>query len=226
MITLLIGDTDLDYAKKIISNVVKKNERLRLVDIVTSDNEALRAIKEYRPHLFVLNADVIDESKISKLEHAPKCIGFTENSDVSLVKKYLMKDANIKLLEKRINKVITENDFYQTKERIVHDFAMLKFNFSRAGTTYLMESILYSYKHRTEFLHNNLEKMVYPAIAKKFHTTPEHVKWLIIKSINEMYDRNNFDNTLKEMSNYFYYNNKVKPTAKVIISIFIAKLEL
>ena len=79
--------------------------------------------------------------------------------------------------------MIDDNEFFETKEKIIHDFAMLKFNFSRTGTKYLMESILYSFEHRDEYLHENLEKNVYPVIAEKFNTNPKHVKWVIIKSI-------------------------------------------
>lgn len=225
MITLLIGDTDLNYAKEIISNIIKKNERLRLIDIVTSDKEAINAIKRYKPHFFILNADIFNIERIQKIEHAPKCICFTENEDLSLIKKYLMKNCNMKILEKRVNKLISENEFYQTKERIVHDFAKLKFNFSRVGTTYLMESIMYSYQHRQDYYHNNLERYVYTAVAEKYNTTPIKVKWLIIKSINEMYDKNYFEDSLKTVTDYFYYTNQVKPTAKVIIATFITKLD-
>ena len=50
MVTLLIGDADLRFAKSIISTVVRNNERMRLIDITTNNDETINAIKNYRPH--------------------------------------------------------------------------------------------------------------------------------------------------------------------------------
>ena len=41
MVTLLIGDADLRFAKSIISTVVRNNERMRLIDITTNNDETI-----------------------------------------------------------------------------------------------------------------------------------------------------------------------------------------
>lgn len=225
MITLLIVEYDLKFVKSIISTVVKNNDNMRLINICTTTDEAIHDIRKYKPHLLLINSDIVDMDKILKLKYKPPFLAFTDNPTKSAIKKYLLKNTDIKLINKKVNQLIAENSFAQTKERLVNDFAKLKFNFSRVGTTYLMESILYSYEHKKSFLYDNLEKNVYPVIAKKFNTSAINVKWVIVKSINEMYDRNCAENSLSTVADYFYFTNGVKPTAKIILSTFLAKLE-
>ena len=225
MVTLLIGDPDLKFAKSIISNIVKNNERMRLIDITTTEEETIKAIKEYTPHIAIINTDMVNMDLFKKIEHKPSIVPFTENDMKSAIKKYYLKNTNIKLIEKRVNELIRENDYAQTKEKVVNIFSKLKFNFSRSGTTYLMESILYSYEHKNSFIYENLEKYVYPEVAKKYNTSAVNVKWVIVKAINEMYNRNCTDNTLNTVADFFYFTNKVKPTAKVVLTTVLAKLD-
>lgn len=225
MITLLIVESDLRFAKSIISTVVRNNEKMRLIDIVTTTEEAITAIKKYKPHLLIINSDIADMDKLEKVSYKPPFIAFTENPTKSAIKKYFLKTIDMKLVNKRVKQIIAENNFAQTQERLITDFAKLKFNFSRIGTAYLMECIMYSYKHKHTFLYDNLEKNIYPVIAKKHNTTAVNVKWVIVKSINEMYDRNCTENTLNNIADYFYFKSGIKPTAKIILSTFLAKLE-
>ena len=46
-----------------------------------------------------------------------------------------------------------------------------------------------------------------------------------VKSINEMYNRNCIDKTLNTVADFFYFTNDIKPTAKVIITTVLARLE-
>ena len=41
-----------------------------------------------------------------------------------------------------------------------------EFNFNLNGTTYLLESIVYSYMNKDKYVSENLEKNVFPKIAK------------------------------------------------------------
>ncbi len=225
MVTLLIGDADLRFAKSIISTVVRNNERMRLIDITTNNDETINAIKNYRPHIAIIDTDMVNVDAFKKLEHVPSIIPFTENPSKSAIKKYYLKSTNIRLIEKRVNELIEQNDFAQTKEKIINIFSRLKFNFCRAGTKFLIESILYTYEHKNELLYENLEKMVYPIVAEKYNTSAINVKWVIVKSINEMYNRNCIDKTLNTVADFFYFTNDIKPTAKVIITTVLARLE-
>lgn len=225
MITLLIVESDLKFAKSIISSIVRSNDNMRLIDITTTTEEAISAIRKYKPHLLIINSDIVDMDQILKLRYKPPFVAFTENPTKSAIKKYFLKNTDIKLVQKKVKQIIAENSFAQTKEKIITDFAKLKFNFSRVGTTYLMECILYSYKHKKTFLYDNLEKNIYPIIGKKFNTSAVNVKWTIVKSINEMYDRNCSENSLSTVADYFYFTKGTKPTAKIILSTVLAKLQ-
>ena len=40
-----------------------------------------------------------------------------------------------------------------------------------------------------------------------------------------MYDRNYIENSLESVCNFFYFTNSLKPTAKVILTRMLVKLE-
>ncbi len=225
MINLLIADSDLNFAKKIINQIIRKDERLRLIDIASNTQEMLDACKSDKPQLIIINTDIINVLKLDNLDYTPNLLLFTDSISNNDSNQYLSKDADIMCIEKEISKIIFKNDSSKNKSLLLNTFGMLKFNLSRIGTKFLMESILYSYENRELLLYKNLEKNVYPEIAKRNNTTPSNVKWVIIKSINEMYNRNYIENSLDSVCHFFYFTDYSKPTAKIILTTMLGKLD-
>ena len=225
MINLLIADSDQIFVKNIISKIVRKNERIRIVDIVSSTKEVLNVCKLTKPDIIIANVDIIDISKLNKIDYAPKLLLFTNSASIANSNSYFLKTSSIKSIEKKINEIISQKDLATAKNKVVSDFSKLKFNFSRIGTNLLIESILYSYENKESFIYENLEKNVYPEIAKRHNTTAINVKWVIIKSVNEMYDRNCIENSLDTVCSFFFYSNTIKPTAKIILTTMLVKLD-
>lgn len=225
MINLLIVDSTSSFTKKLINQIIGKNERIRLLGIASSEKEALDICKYDAPQLIIVDVDTINISNLNNLDCKPYFLFFTNSDLYSNSSNYLLKTSNITLIEEKINKIISKIDVDRTKFEIINTFGKLKFNLSRIGTRFLIESILYSYETKDLNLYRNLEKNVYPEIAKRNNTTPSNVKWVIIKSINEMYDRNYIENSLESVCNFFYFTNSLKPTAKVILTRMLVRLE-
>lgn len=225
MINLLIVDSTSSFTKKLINQIVGKNERIRLLGIASSEKEALDICKYDAPQLIIVDADNINVSSFNSLEYESYFLFFTNSDSYLDSNNYVLKTSDITFIEEKINKIISKIDVNKTKFEIINTFGKLKFNLSRIGTRFLIESILYSYETKDLNLYRNLEKNVYPEIAKRNHTTPSNVKWVIIKSINEMYDRNYIENSLESVCNFFYFTNSLKPTAKVILTRMLVKLE-
>ena len=225
MINLLIVDSTSSFTKKLINQIVGKNERIRLLGIASSEKEALDICKYDAPQLIIVDADNINVSSFNSLEYEPYFLFFTNSDSYLDSNNYVLKTSDITFIEEKINKIISKIDVNKTKFEIINTFGKLKFNLSRIGTRFLIESILYSYETKDLKLYRNLEKNLYPEISKRNHTTTSNLKWVIIKSINEMYDRNYIENSLESVCNFFYFTNSLKPTAKVILTRMLVKLE-
>lgn len=225
MITLLIIDYDLNYAKNIISNIVTNNERIRLLDIATSTKEALHIISNFKPHFAIINTDVVDMEKINELDYKCKSILVTANHEKWVKGNYVLKSNDFTVLKDRVSELLEKNDFAQLKEQVIKYFWKLKFNISTKGSMYLMDCILYCYKHRNTYSFDSLRSTLYPLIAQKYNTTAHLVSSNIKLAVNEMYDRNYIENSLDYIEEFFYFSKNMKPTAKVIISTFMSKLE-
>lgn len=225
MINLLIADSDLNFVKKIVNQIIRKNERIRLIDIASSTKEALDVCTSDKPQLIIINADIISSLEFTTLNYSPYFLFFTDSTSLANSNQYLLKSTNISGIEEKINKIISKKDIDKTKNKLINTFGNLKFNLSRVGTKFLIESILYSYETKDLYLYKNLEKNVYPEIAKRNNTTASNVKWVIIKSINEMYNRNYIENSLEYVCNFFYFTNYSKPTAKIILTTMLCKLD-
>ena len=225
MIKFLIVENDLKYAKKIISNIIKENEQIRLIDIISSPelDDTISAIRKCRPHICIMNSDLINVDKILSFPYPTAFICVTDDPLKSAIKKFYLKD-DITPVKEQVKKLIKETEYNRIKDYIESELYNLKFDFELKGTMYLVESILFSYYHSNPFVYENLEKNVYPEIAKKFNTTMYHVKWGIIQAVNHMYDLNYSEGTLRSLCDYFYFSTNYKPTAKIIITTFLAKL--
>ena len=211
------SDSDLKFARRIIRNIVRKNENIRLIDIGTSTKETFNIIKDYTPDICILNIDIIDISKIKELKKLPYFIFVTSESTKVDSTKCLLKAKNTELIEKNLNEIINSNDFSKAKEKLINVLGKLKFDFSRNGSLFLIDSILYSYENIESNIYENLERNVYPYVANKYHTGVSNVRKCIISAVQDMYNKNYIDNTTNVLFDYFYFDDQIKPTPKLVI---------
>jgi len=142
----------------------------------------------------------------SHLEKSSKYTLFLEDAESSKIIKKLNSFIN-KISEKAINRKV---------RKILEKF---NFDFKLIGTHYLLESIVYSYLTKDSYSFENLQKNIYPHIAKKYNTTVSSVKWSIIRSINNSkasYSKNDLENLPIDI--------KEKFTPKTIITLLVARL--
>ena len=89
----------------------------------------------------------------------------------------------------------------------------LHFDFKLNGTNFLLEAIVYSYLHKTEYLFENLEKNIYPQVANICNVSYEIVKWSIVRSVNIM------NNHIKNSEFFNNCNEKITPKSLIYIII-------
>ena len=99
----------------------------------------------------------------------------------------------------------------------------LHFDFKVLGTTYLIETILYCYENRADCVFDNLERNVYPHIAKKYNASLNKVKWDIIRTTEIMNTNVSLINQ-KHLPDTLKVNVFEKTTAKQLIGAILANL--
>ncbi len=91
------------------------------------------------------------------------------------------------------------------------------------GYQYLREAIMLSVED--EEMLGAVTKILYPAIAKKYHTTSSRVERAIRHAIEVAWNRGNLD-TLDSMFGYTIHVGKGKPTNSEFIALIVDKIRL
>lgn len=129
------------------------------------------------------------------------------NEDAREVTKESINDKNMHDLEKDVTDIIHE----------IGVPAHIK------GYQYLREAIMMSVKD-AEML-SAVTKILYPGIAKKYHTTSSRVERAIRHAIEVAWNRGNMD-TLDSMFGYTINVGKGKPTNSEFIALIVDKIRL
>jgi two-component system response regulator (stage 0 sporulation protein A) len=91
------------------------------------------------------------------------------------------------------------------------------------GYQYLREAIILTIQDMD--IINSVTKILYPAVAKKFHTTPSRVERAIRHAIEVAWDRGDIE-TLQNFFGYTVSNIKGKPTNSEFIAMIADRLSL
>lgn len=214
MFKLIFFNQNLNIVKNLYNNIFGELNNLQLIGIASDEKELESLYNDSGANTIIINSKYINNNQIKNIVEKFKVkIIFTEK---------LPKVSNNKFtlfipiyLETTELKKILNNFFFKIDEKLIYKkvYNLLfnsNFNFKLLGTTYLINSIVYSYINIDNNVSDNLEKNVYPYIAKKFNVSNSNVKWSIIRSINNYYESNN--------------NQIDKPTPKNLINELLCKL--
>lgn len=117
-------------------------------------------------------------------------------------------------------KQMTKHDLENTVTTMIHEIgvpAHIK------GYQYLRESIILSVLEMKML--NSVTKMLYPAIAKKYNTTPSRVERAIRHAIEVAWSRGKMD-TIDELFGYTINTGKGKPTNSEFIALISDRIRL
>ncbi|MCL2546305.1 MAG: sporulation transcription factor Spo0A [Oscillospiraceae bacterium] len=116
--------------------------------------------------------------------------------------------------------VRSDNDVEARVTDIIHEIgvpAHIK------GYQYVREAIVYCIKNKKAV--NNITKILYPAVAETYGTTPSRVERAIRHAIEVAWDRGDLD-TLQGFFGYTVSNTKGKPTNSEFIAMIADRLSL
>ena len=245
-IRVLLADTGEDF-RQLLSQLLERESDLTLVGAAENGEEALRLVRELDPDVLV--TDVIlpkldGLSVLQKLQEenrptrAVVVSGFytqqvlTEASELGAAF-FLPKPCAPELLVSRIRQAArpkaaplpaVQRPAEPTLEAMVTDIiheigvpAHIK------GYQYLREAILLTVNDME--IINAVTKVLYPAVAKKFGTTPSRVERAIRHAIEVAWDRGDIE-VLQRIFGYTVSNIKGKPTNSECIAMIADSISL
>ena len=218
MISLLIANSDLSDAKRIVNITMKKNKEIRLIDISTNIEEAMETINEEFPEIIIINRDLKNITKyINKIFYNPVFvhshrINSPDDLHEAIKKVNSARKENI-IEEKKNNK----SDFNIVRKKVWDILLKLNFNPKMKGTTYLADCVALAYLNNNINSTSNMSKDLYPHVAERHGSTGESVKWDIIKAINAM-NSYNIDNNPELLATFFELTTDVKATPKFFVN--------
>lgn len=225
MINVLIADDNKDLDISIFNIIKSQNlKNINVIGIATNGLETYQKIKKLKPdiilldiHLPIMNGFEIINKLLEEKIFLPKIILITAFPDsinklqnIQFISGIIVKPIDYtKLCDYLINlNCEISDDILQTK--IIDVLNKFDFNKNSFGYLYIIDSIKYCIKR--PYCINNLEKDLYPHIAK-MHQIPNYlkVKWTIDKSLNSMFRYTKTD-ILKQ-----YFSDTKKVSSKFFI---------
>ena len=224
---VLIYSNDLSFLKGLnnyISNIknleiqmctslslLKENlEKISYILVIIDTNNDMEAINyKYLSNLQINNIVLLYDT--------------LDNIDERVIedKKFILKERRLENVKALLSyDTSDENDSFlvlYTKKRILNEIKGLKFEVTNIGVQYLIDCILLIKCNDALY---NLEKEIYPIVAKKYNVTSNKVKWNIYSCINTM-SRNN---SMERINRYLGFSYNRTPTPKVLIFTIVNKI--
>lgn len=231
MVSLLIADDNKDFDINLFNSIKKHNSKISIVGISINGIDTYEKIKLLKPDIVLLDIKMpfldgfqVIEKLVAEKIKIPNIILITADHEVlssfnssNLIYGVFLKPINYNSLIKTLNSIINEKHTDKFNDEIIDILSDFDFNTKSKGYKYLVECIRTCLT--SPFLINNLEKKLYPSIAKQFiDTNPSKIKWNIEKSINSMYRYTN-----KEILERFFPNSK-KLSPKYFIETIISTI--
>ena len=239
--TVLLADSSEEF-RTMLYKAILRTEDFRITGCVGNGLDALSAAEEQRPDLAVIDAVLPGMDGLTLLrrlrEQNPdiKVIvssAFTSDELISGASElganlFLVKPFTLDALLERMRglfraKVTPEEHASQLRNRVsavIHEIgvpAHIK------GYQYLREAILIAVDNQDVI--NAVTKVLYPAVAQRFGTTPSRVERAIRHAIEVAWDRGDLE-VLQKYFGYTVSNTKGKPTNSEFIAMIADRLVL
>lgn len=107
----------------------------------------------------------------------------------------------------------------EIRSKVINELKKLKYNFSYKGTTYLVDAICVVYSLK-EYYDYNLEKNIYPLVAKKYGNSVNNIKCNITNATDKMC----YDCDEKLLMSYLGDYKFTKPGPKKVIIAVLRRI--
>ena len=238
-IKIMLADADGE-ARSMLQDALEKTGRFAVIASTGDGNEALRLAGEAKPDILVLDLILpgLDGlSVLSRLEGEQLPLVLVTSSFVTqevaaqagdlgasmfISKPYgedAMVESLLRLAEKADPRVHAPGQ-EELVTSIIHEVgvpAHIK------GYQYVREAIMITVENMDVI--NSVTKILYPEVAKRYHTTPSRVERAIRHAIEVAWDRGDLE-TLQKFFGYTVSNAKGKPTNSEFIAMISDRIRL
>ena len=238
-IKIMLADADGE-ARSMLQDALEKTGRFAVIASTGDGNEALRLAGEAKPDILVLDLILpgLDGlSVLSRLEGEQLPLVLVTSSFVTqevaaqagdlgasmFISKPYGEDAMVESLLRLAEKAdprVHAPGLEELVTSIIHEVgvpAHIK------GYQYVREAIMITVENMDVI--NSVTKVLYPEVAKRFHTTPSRVERAIRHAIEVAWDRGDLE-TLQKFFGYTVSNAKGKPTNSEFIAMISDRIRL
>lgn len=234
MLNLLIIDKDVNHSMKLL-NEFSKNSEIKVYNVTDTLLDGIKLLNTGIIDITIINIDctideitnsfkLISKSYIEKYKKSMivLCSSLNELDSNDFVYSFLKDTENISKIYMKTCEIV-ENRFYKINRfdliaKINKELEYIGYNMSYTGTKYLSESIALIYSNHD--YSENLNKNIYPIIAKKYNKTVNNIKCSITCATTSMF----YDCDETRLKNYFNFYTIIKPKPKVVIYTILNKI--
>ena len=240
--TVLLADANENF-RALLQEIIEKSEQFRIIGSVGDGVEALAVIEQSQPDMVVMDTVLPGLDGLSLLHQlkergtaAPKviitsvfCTDQVVGEALSLgVSYFLPKPCEGKALLERMTGIFSqpaapEDQAGQLKNLVTAVIHEIGVPAHIKGYQYLREAIMIAVDDMEVI--NAVTKVLYPAVAKRFATTPSRVERAIRHAIEVAWDRGDLE-TLQKYFGYTVNSTKGKPTNSEFIAMIADRLVL
>lgn len=222
---IILIEDNIESINKIIKIINPIND-LRIKSIFYQENSNLYHELNKSDNIIFLSIEKHSILK-TRINSNNKIIIYSEKITKPYTEKDLLyissNDKYIDIVQKNIISYLNINSIEYYKRILARLFNNLNFDFKLTGTIFLYESLLICLSEPNDYLYENLNEKIYTPLAKKHETTPDNIKWSIIRSIKSTY-LNSTDTQINKINTYFNLDDNQNLTPKIIICTIINKM--
>lgn len=238
-IKIVLTDTDED-ARGMLKDALERTRRFTVVGSAGDGNEALGLIQETQPDMLVLDMILPGLDGLGILRrldgrNRPTVLAISSIATQEVVAEagrlgiamFISKPYNENALVENLSRLAEKNEsplhmpgLEELVTSIIHEVgvpAHIK------GYQYVREAIMITVEDMEVI--NSVTKVLYPEVAKRYHTTPSRVERAIRHAIEVAWDRGDLE-TLQKFFGYTVSNAKGKPTNSEFIAMISDRIRL
>ena len=235
MLNLLIIDKDVNNSKLLLNYISENSCQVRVHSLASNLSEGIKILNTGLIDITLINLDDDINSIVTNLhtisssyfeKYKKSVLLLSRNIDNvapdSYIYECISSEEDISVIFLKISEIVKSkiSQFNNSilLSKINKELEYIGYNLSYYGARYLAESIALIYNNYDSS--ENLNKNIYPVIAKKYNKSQVLIKANIFQAIGQMYRTIDKD----KLSTYFGYSLLDKPTTKEIIFTILQKI--
>ena len=232
---ILLADSSEEF-RLLLRRTLEETGEFQVVGETGDGEEAWALIQQTRPDVVVMDVILPGLDGISLLQRMPKTVktivlsAFCSQNMVQEVMQlgawyFIPKPAHVESLLERIREAVVPEETTVVRPSLEAEVTAIihEVGIHIKGYQYVREAIILTVQDMEMI--NAVTKMLYPEVARRFHTTPSRVERAIRHAIEVAWDRGDLE-TLQSYFGYTVNSAKGKPTNSEFIAMISDRIRL